>query len=145
MTSAWSGAVFKAFTRQLVKENGGVEACAVELGVSAERVSQWQRPTCDDLMPFLCVMHLEAVVGRAIVTGAAARAVEGTARDEIGPAVVEAVGDAAGLLRLVHDMDADGARDAGEIRSVQRGSQDLLRAAEGIADRAAKLTPGRIS
>ena len=144
MSRALEPGELKALVRQLVKEFGGVEAAAVELKISAERVSQYQRPTCDDQMPLLCIMKLEAILGRAIVSGAAMRAIEGEAKDEIGPAAVEAVTDAATVLRLVHDMDADGARDPAEIRSVQRGSQELLHVAERLADRAAKLTPGKV-
>lgn len=132
----------KALVRQLVKAAGGVEACAVELGVSAERVSQYQRPTHDAQMSLLCILQLEAVVGQAIVTGAAARAVEGEGRSAIGPAVVEAVTRSAATLRLVSDMDADHRRDPGEIRQVQDAAQDHLRAAQRLADEAAALTPG---
>ena len=145
MTSAWSGGVLKAQVRQLVTAAGGVEAAAVELGISAERVSQFQRPTCDDQMSFLCIMRLEAVVGRAIVTGAAARAIEGESQGVIGPAVVEAITKGASALRLVTDMDADGQRGAGEIRAVQRAAHDHLHAAEALADAAARLTPGRVA
>lgn len=130
----------KALVRQLVKAAGGVEACGVELGVSAKRVSQWQRIDHPDQMSMLNISKLEAVVGRPIVTGVAARAAKGGAVDEAMLAsTVEAMGSAAALVQLVHAMEADGRRTAAEKRTVLAATQDLLRQAQEAADTAARL------
>lgn len=131
----------KALVRQLVKAAGGVEACGVELGVSAERVSQYQRPTCDDQMPLLFIHRLEAVVGRGVVTAALARAAEGEGVVEaIGSATVEAIGSAADLIGKVHVMEADGRRTPGEIREVQEAASRLLREAQEAHAAASSLS-----
>jgi hypothetical protein len=131
----------KALVRQLVKAAGGVEACGVELGVSAERVSQYQRPTCDDQMPLLFIHRLEAVVGRGVVTGALARAAEGEGVVEaIGAASVEAIGSAADLIAAVHQMEADGKRTAAEVQDVQAKSARMLREAQEAHDSALRLS-----
>lgn len=130
----------KALVRQLVKAAGGVEACGVELAVSPQRVSQWQSVDCADQMSMLNISRLEAVVGRPIVTGVAARAAEGSAVDEAMMAsTVEAMGSAAALVQLVHAMEADGTRTEAEKRAVRDATQDLLRQAQEAADTAARL------
>jgi hypothetical protein len=91
------------------------------------------------------ILMLEHALERAVVTGACARAIAGDDAPPIMDKVVEAVGGAANVLTLVRDMDADGARDAAEIKQVQRAAQTLLREAEAIADGAAALKPGRVA
>lgn len=130
----------KALVRQLVKAAGGVEACGVELGISAERVSQYQRPTCDDQMPVLMISRLEAVVGRGVVSEAMARAAEGDGADEaISNAAVDTVGSAAQLMMRVHAMEADGQRTEAEKAEVRRAAQEHLRQAQEAADAANRL------
>lgn len=145
MSRALTAGELKALVRELVKAAGGVEAVAVELGVSHQRVSQHQSPGCADQMPFLCILQLEALVGRAIVSGAAARAVEGEGAPAVTAAAVEAVTTTAATLRLVSDMDADGRRDEGEIRGVRRAALDNLKVAERLVDATVKLEPGRVA
>ena len=135
----------KALVRQLVKAAGGVDASGVELGVSAERVSQYQRIGCDDQMPLMSVIRLEAIVGRAIVTGALAKAVEGGGGVEaMGGSAVDTVGASAGLLTAVHEMDADGHRDAGEIRRVQEAAALSARQSLEAVIAASQLKPGEV-
>lgn len=130
----------KALVRQLVKAAGGVDACGIELGVSAERVSQYQRPGCADQMPVLSICRLEAVVGRAIVTGALARAGDAdTPAEDIGRSAVDTVGSAASLMRTVHEMEADGHRSVAEKRDVMVAAADLLKQAQEAFDAAARL------
>lgn len=130
----------KALVRQLVKAAGGVAACGVELEVSAERVSQWQRLEHPDQMSMLNISRLEAVVGLLIVTGVAARAAGGETPDEaMLNAGIEAMSSAAGLVSLVHAMEADGQRTEAEKRAVRTATQDLLRQAQEAADTAARL------
>lgn len=130
----------KALVRQLVKAAGGVDACGIELGVSAERVSQYQRPGCADQMPVLFICRLETVAGRPIVTGALARASEGGgAPEEIGRSAVDTVGSAAALMRTVHEMEADGHRSVAEKRDVMVAASDLLKQAQEAFDAAARL------
>lgn len=130
----------KALVRQLVKAAGGVEACGVELNKSAERISQFQRVDHEAQMSLLDISRLEAVVGRAIVTGAAMRAAQGEAPDEaIGKAAVEAVGSAASLVAAVHAMDSDGARTQAEKAEVRRQAAEHLRQAQEAADAANRL------
>lgn len=130
----------KALVRQLVKAVGGVEACGIELSVSAERVSQWQRIEHPDQMSMLNISRLEAVVGRPIVTGVAARAAEGSAVDEAMLAsAVDAMSSAASLVALVHAMEADGHRTEAEKRAARDATQDLLRQAQEAAETAARL------
>jgi hypothetical protein len=143
MSRALTFGEFKALVRQLVKAVGGVEAAAAELGVSHQRISQLQSVNHDDQMTFLQVQALEAVAGRAIVTGAAARAIEGEGFNCVNAAAVEVVATSAAALRLVHDMDADGARDTAEIRAVQTAAQKVADAASKFADTAASLSPTR--
>lgn len=152
MNAATSRAVepgeLKALVRQLVKAAGGVEACAVELGISGERVSQHQRTSCADQMPVLMISRLEAVVGRAIVTGALARAAEGEdagGGEAIGDASVGAVGSAATLMGQVHAMEADGHRSPGEVREVQLAAAEHLREAQEAFDAAMRLSAGGVS
>ena len=144
MSRAIEAAELKALVRALVKAFGGIEAAAAELGVSAERVSQFQRPSCPDQMSLLCICKLEAVIGRSIVTGAAARAADCGAPDPVTTAVVASVGSSASALRAIADMDSDGRRDAGEIRQVQRAAQENLHQAELLADAAGRLEPGAV-
>lgn len=145
MSRALTDGEVKALFRQLVKAGGGVEACGVELGISHQRVSLLQSPTAPDMPTFRQILALEAVVGRAIVTGAAARAIEGEADDSVRDATVEAVQATAESLGAVHAMDADGVRTEAEIREVQKRTQKALREAQDAADAAARLKPGAIA
>jgi hypothetical protein len=130
----------KALVRQLVKAAGWVEACGIELCVSPQRVSQWQSVEHPDQMSMLNISRLEAVVGRPIVTGVAARAAEGSAVDEaMLSSAVEAMSSAAALVSLVHAMEADGTRTEAEKRAAREATQDLLRQAQEAADTAARL------
>ena len=140
MSRAVTDGEVKALFRQLVKAGGGVEACGVELGISHQRVSLLQSPTAPDMPTFRQILTLEAVVGRAIVTGAAARAIEGGVDEVISAAVVQAVSAAAEAIAAVHAMEADGKRTAGEVRAVQALTQVLLREAQEAADVAARLS-----
>lgn len=136
----------KSHFRQLVKAAGGVEACGIELGVSHQWISELQNPNKPEAMPtFAQIMALEAVAQVPILTGAAARAIKGEVDNDIADAAVAAVAATAGVLRLVHDMDRDGQRDTGEIRAVQRATQDAAREALELADAAARLTPKVVS
>ena len=144
MSRAVEAAELKALVRALVKAFGGIEAAAVELGISAERVSQFQRPGCPDQMSILCICKLEAVLGRSIVTGTLARAADCGAPDPVTDAVVGLVGASASALHAISDMDRDGQRDVGEIRQVQRATQEALHEAELLADAASRLTPGAV-
>lgn len=132
----------KALFRQLVKRAGGTEACAVELGISHQRVSFLQNASNEDEPSFRQIRALEFVAGADIVTGAASRAVIGEVDDCVSMAAVESVQTAATALRLVHNMEADGVRDVGEIRLVQEATQKNLAEAQELADAAARLKPG---
>lgn len=132
----------KALFRQLVKAAGGVEACAVELGISHQRVSYLQVTSNNEEPTLRQIMALEVVARADIVTGAASRAIRGEAVDCVGMAAVESVQTAATALRLVHSMDADGRRDEGEIRKVQEATAKHLREAQELFDTAARLKPG---
>lgn len=145
MSRALTDGEVKALFRQLVKAAGGVEAAAVELGVKHQRVSLLQSPSAPDMPSFRQIMTLEAVVGRAIVTGAAARAIEGEEDEALTAAVVEAVQASADALGAVHAMEADGVRTPEEVRAVQAKTQRALAEAQQAADAAAKLKPGPVS
>lgn len=135
----------KALVRQLVKAVGGVEACAVELGVTPQRISQLQKADHPDQMSFLAICRLEAACGQAVVTGAAAKASAGQSADQgMGDAAVDTVGHAAGLIGAVHAMDADGHRDPGEIRAVQQAAAALAREGVEALIVSTKLTPGPV-
>ena len=133
----------KALFRQLVKAAGGVEAAAVELGIKHQRVSTLQSPTAPDMPTFRQIMTLEVIAGRAIVTGAASRAVEGQEDEALAAAMVEAVQATADALGAVHAMEADGVRTEAEVRTVQAKTQRALAEAQQAADAAARLKPGR--
>ena len=145
MSRALTDGEIKALFRQLVKAAGGVEAAAVELGCKHQRVSLLQSPNAPDLPAFRQILTLEAVVGRAIVTGSAARAIEGEADDNLKDATVEAVLATTEALGAVHAMDADGNRTEAEIRDIQKRTQKALQEAQEAADAAARLKPGPVS
>lgn len=144
MSRALTEGEIKALFRQLVKAAGGVEAAAIDLGCKHQRVSLLQCVRAPDMPSFRQILTLEAVVGRAIVTGAAARAIEGAAEDQLKDAMIEAVQASAEALGSVHAMDADGSRSEAEIRDVQLRTQRMLREAQEAADAAARLTPGAV-
>lgn len=130
----------KALVRVLVKAVGGQEAAGVTLGVSHQRIGQLMDVNLPDQMGLLQISQLEQIVGRAIVTGAAARAADGDGSDEgIMVAAVGTVGSSAQLVALVHAMEADGHRTAAEKKAVQKVAQDNLREAQEAADAAARL------
>ncbi|WP_292079799.1 MULTISPECIES: hypothetical protein [Brevundimonas] len=135
----------KALFRQLVKAAGGVEAAAVDLKISHQRVSHLQNANNEDEPTFRQIRVLEVAAGAAIVSGAQFRAIEGAAPDPIAAAVVESVASSAAALRLVHDMDADGHRDAAEVRAVQEAAARNLREARELNDAAAGLKPGEVA
>lgn len=135
----------KALFRQLVKAAGGVEAAAVDLKISHQRVSHLQNANNEDEPTFRQIRLLEVAAGAAIVSGAQFRAIEGSVPDPIAAAVVESVASSAAALRLVHDMDADGLRAESEIRAAQQATaRNLLRAVE-LNDAAARLKPGEVA
>lgn len=135
----------KALFRLLVKAAGGIEAAAVELGISFQRVSFYQSPSNIEEPPYRHIRALEAVVGTAIVTGSHVRAVQGAPEDCVKAAVVDTVAASAESLTAVHQMDADGYRDESEIRQVQQRAQASLAQAEEAADTAARLKPGPVA
>jgi hypothetical protein len=143
MSRALSIGEVKAFTRQLVDAVGGVVPAAVSLGISHQRISQYQNPNLDDVMPLMSILALEAVVGRPVVTGAAARAIEAEGEESIHAAVVGAVTGSAKVLEAIAEMDADDHRDMAEIRGVQAAAAANLAHAQRVADAAAGLTPTR--
>lgn len=130
----------KALVRLLVKAVGGVEAAGIILERSAQRVGQMQDVNAPDQMTALQISALEAVAGRAIVTGAMARAAEGEGPAEtIGVSGVQTVCASAELLQRIHEMDADGQRTEAEKRAVRTAAQANLREAQEAADAAARL------
>lgn len=135
----------KALFRQLVKAAGGVEAAAVDLKISHQRVSHLQNANNEDEPTFRQIRVLEVAAGAAIVSGAQFRAIEAPAPDPIAAAVVESVASSAAALRLVHDMDSDGHRDAAEVRAVQEAAARNLREARELHDAAAGLKPGGVA
>lgn len=145
MSRALTPGEVKALFRQLVKAAGGVEAAAVELSIKHQRVSLLQTPTAPDMPSFAQIMCLEAVVGRPIITGAAARAIAGEEDEALTSAVVEAVQASAEALGAVHAMEADGVRTEAEVRTVVEKTQHALREAEQAADAAKRLRPGPVT
>lgn len=144
MSRAITDGEIKALFRQLVKAAGGVEAAAVELGCKHQRVSLLQSVSAPDMPNLRQILTLEAVVGRAVVTGAAARAIEGEADECVTGALVESVQASAEAMGLAHAMDADGERSEAEVRAVQASTQRALLEAQQAADAAARLKPGRL-
>lgn len=141
MPRALTSGEVKALFRQLVAAAGGVEACGITLGISHQRVSTFQNVNHDDMPTLAHIMALEVVAGVPIITGAAARAIEGARSVEITDVAVAAVSSSATALRLVHDMDRDGKRDTAEIREFNRVAQEHLHDAQALADAAASLKP----
>jgi hypothetical protein len=135
----------KALFRQLVKAVGGVDAAAVELDISHQRVSFLQTTSNEDEPTFRQIRILEFVAKRPIVSGAQFRAVNGECDDSIQSAAVEVVTTGAKVLSLVHNMDADGHRGAGEVRTVQEAASIHLREARELHDAAARLKPGTVA
>ena len=72
----------KALWTLLVARVGGQEAAAVHLGVSRQRVQQLGSPNSPDMPTLRQVLCLECACETALVTGAAARAVEGEGTGE---------------------------------------------------------------
>jgi len=142
MSRALTPGELKALVRALVTACGGVEAAAAVLGVTHQRVSDLQSINKPDQMPFLQICALEAFAERDIVTGAASRAIRGPEVEAIGNVAVQTVSGAANLMARVHAMDADGRRDAGEIREVQSAAQEHLARAVEVVAAASRLQPG---
>lgn len=132
----------KALFKMLVTAVGGVEAAGVHLGVSHQRVSQLYSLSNDDEPGYRQIRLLEVVAGRTIVTGAHVKAVRGEEADSISAAVVESVSATSTALRLVHDMDADGHRDQGEILAVRQATTIAREAVTRLEAKAATLQPG---
>lgn len=84
------------------------------------------------------------MVGRAIVTGAHVRAVEGEADEKLKDAVVGAVMATAEVMNAVHTMDADGHRDEAEVRDVQARALRALTEAQEAHSAASQLKPGPV-
>lgn len=136
--------VVKALVRRLVSAAGGVEAAAIELGVSHQRVSYCQVVERPDQLNILQVARLEELVGRPIVTAALARMVEAGEVVPIDDAAVAGVRSAADLMAKIHAMESDGHRDPGEIRVIQAAAGELLREIQRVHDAAMRLTPGPV-
>jgi hypothetical protein len=132
----------KALFKMLVGAVGGVEAAGVHLGVSHQRVSQLYSLNNEDEPAYRQIRVLEVAAGQAVVTGAHVKAVRGDEADCITAAVVETVGATTNALRLVHDMDADGRRDQGEIQAVRQAATIAREAATRLEAKAATLQPG---
>ena len=111
------------------------------LGISHQRVSQYQSPNHPDQMPYLMICKLECVAERAIVSGAQVRAVEGDGCGPLHVAVVEAVTKSADALRTVAELEARAHPGAADVKHVQQAAQANLHAAECLADAAAHLNP----
>ena len=141
MSRALTHGEIKALVRQLVKAVGGTEASARELNCTHQWVSDLQNVNKPCLPDFQQIIALEVIAQSPIVTGAAARAITGEEVNEVAAAVVAAVGAGATTLRLVHDMDSDGRRDAGEIRNVQSAARENLEQAQRAFSAASRLTP----
>jgi predicted transcriptional regulator len=75
--TAVTRAEIKGLFAQLVSVVGGIEAAGAFLGVSHQRVSQLQNPTCADMPTVVQIVTLEEVIGQPIVTSALARAAIG--------------------------------------------------------------------
>lgn len=132
----------KALFKMLVTAVGGVEAAGVHLGVSHQRVSQLYSLSNEDEPGYRQIRLLEVVAGRTIVTGAHVKAVRGEEADSISAAVVESVSATSTALRLVHEMDADGQRDQGEILAVRQATTIAREAVTRLEAKAATLQPG---
>lgn len=134
----------KALFRQLIKAAGGVEAAAVELGISFQRVSHLQNTSNADEPTYRQLRVLECIVGKAIVTGSHGKAVEGVVDETLKDAIVGAVQVTSEALGIVHSMDADGVRTEAECRQAQEVTQRMLREVTEAAQVAAQLKPGPI-
>lgn len=143
MSRVWSAKELKSHFRALVKEFGGVEAAGVELGISAQRISQLQNPNKDDLPGFLQVMALEAALEKSVVLATAAEAVRGAHGDELGEAAIAAVTKAASALARIHEMDEDDEREEHEIRDVQAITGEAATNVLRLHHIAGRLKPGR--
>jgi hypothetical protein len=141
MSRALTPGEVKALFRLLVEKAGGIEASGVVLGVSFQRVSTLQNVNQPDMPTLAQIMALEVVAGVPVITGAAARAIEGERAADIADLAVAVVTSGAKTLRLVHDMDRDGKRDTAEIRDFTRATQEHLSEAQALADAAKAMTP----
>ncbi|HAL06190.1 MAG TPA: hypothetical protein DCP26_02375 [Brevundimonas sp.] len=135
----------KALFKMLVCAVGGVEAAGVHLGVSHQRVSQLYSLNNDDEPGYRQIRVLEVAAGKAVVIGAHVKAVRGDEADCIQAAVVESVGATTNALRLVHDMDADGERDQGEIQAVRLAVVQAREAITRLEGKAATLQSGAVA
>jgi hypothetical protein len=135
----------KALFRQLVQAAGGVEACAVELGMRGhQRIVVMQDVKKPDMPNLRQIMALEVVAQSPIVSGAMMRAIKGEADEVLAAAVVESVQASAEALGAVHAMEADGHRSEAEIRAVQKKTRQALQEAQHAADAAAALRAGPV-
>jgi hypothetical protein len=95
-TPAFVKALFRTF---VLKDVGGVEAAGALLGVSHQRVSALISLQSADMPTVMQVVTLEQAVGRSVVFGALAEAVEGkTARGDMLREASEGVSAAAAVM-----------------------------------------------
>lgn len=71
MTNAWFHRM-KAANRQLIKSNGGIEACAEMISMSSTQIGRCHSDKDPDLLPIHVVIQLEAECGTLYVTQAMA-------------------------------------------------------------------------
>lgn len=101
--TATTPAQVKGLFFHLVKSVGGVEAAATYLGISHQRVSQFQSLNCADMPSLMQVVTLEAV-SQPIVTSALAKAANAAAgvKDLLGE-VCDVTETAAQLQALIRN------------------------------------------
>ncbi|MBI1682353.1 hypothetical protein [Caulobacter hibisci] len=143
MSRALSVEEVKALTHQLVASVGGVVPAGIMLGVSHQRVSQYQNANHPDVMPFMAILTLQAAAQTDIVTGAASRAIKEDPESDILSAMVETMNRATQALAATHEMEADGHRDVGEIHEVRAAFAALKQQVDRAHDVANGLTPTR--
>lgn len=134
----------KALFRQLVKAAGGVEACAIELGISFQRVSHLQNTGNEDEPTYRQIRKLECVAKSAIVTRGQVQAIDGEAQETLRDAAVDAVQVTAEALGIIHAIEADKQRTEGECRQAVEVTQRALREVTELASAAAQLKPGPV-
>jgi len=98
-SQAYVKALFRTF---VLKDVGGVDVAGLLLGVSHQRVSQLIKLDSADMPTLMQIVTLEAEVGRAVITGALAEAVEGrSARGDLAREASEGVSAAAQTMEAV--------------------------------------------
>lgn len=71
MTNAWFHRI-KAANRELIKRNGGIDASAELVSISATQIGRCHNDRDPDLLPTAAILQLEAECGNPIVTRAMA-------------------------------------------------------------------------